>query len=149
MFVFIEMTDIIRIPSHPVLEVVVSDSRRSSIDSSIDEKLRPQKVYSVPKHSMAKEIKSTSNHMETVQLSNASNKTNHQHFFTSFKPITFLNIYRDQSFYTALKGLGRMSLVKCEDCGVNFICFSEQDIKMEGQRNFKHTFAAYYNTSQM
>merc|ERR1712020_556111 len=98
---------------------------------------------------MTKEIKSTSHHTETIQLSNISNKTNHQHFFTSYKPITLMNIYRDQSFCTALKGLGRMSLVKCEDCGVNFICFSEKDIKMERHRNFKHTFAAYYNTTQL
>ena len=115
-------------------------------ESLQNERLQSPKIILSPNNSTAMKTESRSLQKEKLPL---PKNTNHQHFFTSSKPITLMNIYRDQSFCTVLKGLGRMSLVKCEDCGVNFICFSEQDVKMERQQNFKHTFAAYYNTSQL
>ena len=136
---FIKMADTIRNPYHPIIETVEPESLQT-------ERLQSPKIISSPNNSTAKEIDSRPLQKNRFQI---PKNTNHRHCFTSFKPITVMNIYRDQSFHTVLNNLGRMSLVKCQECGVNFICFSAQDVKMENQRNFKHTFAAYYNTSQL
>jgi len=90
------------------------------------------------------ETQSRSFQMDTLKMPNT---IDHQHYFTDSKPITLMNIYLDQSFRMSLKM--KMSLVKCKECGVNFISFSEQDVKSEKQRYFPVTFAAYYNTSQL
>ena len=133
------MPGLIRNLCHPITEEEEPETLQN-------ERLQLPKNISSPNNSTTKEIESRSLQKKRLQL---PKNTNHQHSFTSFKPITGMNIYRDQSFCTVLKDLGPMSLVKCEDCGVNFICFSEKDVKTEKQRMFKHTFAAYYNTSQL
>ena len=86
----------------------------------------------------------------------------HQHRFVTSIPIKAMNIYNSESMCTVLQGLGPMSLVKCEGCGVTFISVLGQDttmerrnravgqeIKRERRTSFEETFAAYYNTSQL
>jgi hypothetical protein len=86
----------------------------------------------------------------------------HQHRFVTSKPIKTMNIFSSESVCTVLQGLGPMSLVKCEGCGVTFISVLGQDttmerrndlvvqgIKRERRISFEETFAAYYNTSQL
>ena len=85
----------------------------------------------------------------------------HQHRFVVSKPIKVMNIYT-QSSYVVIKGLGPMSLVKCEDCGMTFISVLGQVAEMEPPKSvvghhikrkrrisFEEAFAAYYNTSQL
>ena len=86
----------------------------------------------------------------------------HQHRFVISKSIKVMNIYLTQSSYVALKGLGPMSLVQCEDCRMAFISVlrqnedmeqrksvAGQDIKRVRRISFEEAFAAYYNTSQL
>ena len=73
----------------------------------------------------------------------------HQQFARSGS-ISSLNIYLDERFWLVLKGQNPMELVCCKNCGVNLISVSGDDgIFQTPITCFEHTFAAYYNTSQV
>ena len=64
--------------------------------------------------------------------------------------ISSLNIYLDEMFWLVLKGQNPMELVCCNNCGVNLISISGANgILPNNTTTFEHTFAAYYNTSQV
>ena len=73
----------------------------------------------------------------------------HQQFARSGS-ISSLNIYLDERFWLVLKGENPMELVCCKNCGVNLISISgDNGILQNNTTAFEHTFAAYYNTSQV
>ena len=73
----------------------------------------------------------------------------HQEFARSGS-ISSLNIYLDERCWLVLKGQNPMDLVCCKNCGVNLISVSGDDgIFQTPITSFEHTFAAYYNTSQV
>ena len=73
----------------------------------------------------------------------------HQQFARSGS-ISSLNIYLDERFWLVLKGQNPMELVCCKNCGVNLISISGANgILQNNTTAFEHTFAAYYNTSQV
>ena len=72
------------------------------------------------------------------------------HQFARLGSISSLNIYLDERFWLVLKGENPMELVCCKNCGVNLISVSGDDgIFQTPITSFEHTFAAYYNTSQV
>ena len=73
----------------------------------------------------------------------------HQQFARSGS-ISSLNIYLDERFWLVLKGQNPMELVCCKNCGVNLISVSGYNgVLQNNTTSFDHTFAAYYNTSQV
>ena len=124
-----------------------------------------------PKHRRLNELKQQNHQLNCQPQTINENMTSyqHQHYFSHFKPIRLINVYHgNNSFSTAIKVRGLMSLVKCESCSIQFITTIDQNeanIQRQGNKTAKivlesvckrkrrgsveETLAAYYNTSQL
>ena len=109
--------------------------------------------------------------LDNIELNPAMNENSsqqHQHYFSLCKPLRQINVYHgSNSFSTAIRVKGLMSVVKCEGCSLQFISMTEQneinkqkteDLTNENIHENNHkrkissveeTLAAYYNTSQI
>ena len=138
-------------------------------------KMVPAKNEHCPKHQRLNELKqqnrpfNSAGQRETINGNRTPHQ--HQHYFSHFKPIRLINVYHgSNSFSTAIKVKGLMSLVKCEGCSMQFISTTidqnDANIQRQGNDNaakmvqesvgrrkrrgsVEETLAAYYNTSQL